>query len=306
MQKVYVVIVTYNSMKWLPKCLDTIDGYPVIIIDNFSIDGTVNYLKENYPEYIILPQHKNLGFGKANNIGISKALELGAEAVFLMNQDVYLNESVIENLFVALKNNPSYGIISPIHLNAKGNELDRDFARYCLANRKIYADSLLNNKKESLYEMPFVNAAAWLVSKECFCKIGGFDPNFFHYGEDENFCQRVAYHGLKIGIHNQNFICHDTPDIKSRPKKLFSSTYYLAYKKFIFVKFANINKAFDVYAFEKEKKNIAKKIIKSFVGLKLKYSLGYFKQLKLLYSLKKEIKKSRELNKKEGKHYISC
>ena len=65
--------------------------------------------------------------------------------------------------------------------------------------------SLINDLKkfkfsEKIYEVPFINAAIWLMSNKCLKTVGGFSPVFFHYGEDNNYCHRVIYHNLKIGI----------------------------------------------------------------------------------------------------------
>jgi GT2 family glycosyltransferase len=62
---------------------------------------------------------------------------------------------------------------------------------------------------KGIYEIEFVNAAAWLISAECIRTVGFFEPLFFLYGEDNNYLQRVTYHGLKIGIAPQSRIYHD-------------------------------------------------------------------------------------------------
>lgn len=85
-------------MQWLQKCLDSCKGYQVIIVDNNSTDGTVSFIKENFPNIHLIPQTENLGFGQANNIGIKYALEQRAEYVFLLNQDAYLQEGCLGNL----------------------------------------------------------------------------------------------------------------------------------------------------------------------------------------------------------------
>src|SRR5690606_28048723 len=95
MNIIYTVIVTYNGMKWIGDCLESLCQSSilsnVIIVDNNSEDNTVGYLKEKFPEAVILPQNQNLGFGKANNLGISYALENGADFVFLFNQDARID-----------------------------------------------------------------------------------------------------------------------------------------------------------------------------------------------------------------------
>ena len=92
-----------------------------------------------------IQQTNNLGFGKANNIGIKKALDLGVDYVFLLNQDAYLVGDTIKDLIMIHQSNLDYGILSPIHLNGKGNKLDRNFSYYLSydKNKHFYSDFIL-------------------------------------------------------------------------------------------------------------------------------------------------------------------
>src|SRR5690606_34782345 len=124
------------------------------------------------------------------------------------NQDAYLGVECIETLVAVHKQNPEYGILSPIHTNANKDRLDRGFSNYLNydSNRYFFSDFVLNNPRKDIYEVPFVNAAGWLISAKCLNTVGGFDPIFFHYGEDRNYCQRVLFHGFRIGIVPQAFM----------------------------------------------------------------------------------------------------
>lgn len=130
MSKIIIVIVTYNGMLWLPRCLNSTKSYSVIIVDNNSTDGTVNYVLTNFPDIILIQQKINIGFGQANNIGISYALEQGAKHFFLLNQDAYLEPGCIERLIKAQVRSPEYGILSPLQLNGQGDRLDQRFSYY--------------------------------------------------------------------------------------------------------------------------------------------------------------------------------
>ena len=204
-KKIAVVIVTFNGAIWIKKNLNSLlnSNYPIdiIIVDNASTDETINIVKQ-FKAIELIQNKSNLGFGKANNIGIDWAIKKGADAIFLLNQDTWIYENTISNLAEALFENPNLGIVSPIHYSADEITLDENFNTYF--NRfKIVEDS------ESLRIVSFINAAAWLVSKECFSKTGYFDPIFNHYGEDRNFCERVKYHGFNIGVVKNAAICHD-------------------------------------------------------------------------------------------------
>ena len=88
--KVFVIIVSYNGMKWIDKCLNSVlNQGEVVVVDNNSCDGTVDYIRMNFSLVKILSQTTNYGFGTANNIGISYAMKKGADAVFLLNQDAF-------------------------------------------------------------------------------------------------------------------------------------------------------------------------------------------------------------------------
>lgn len=98
---VNIIIVTYNAMPWIDHCLQSTGNYAVIVVDNASTDQTVFHIQSNYTKDTLLPQNNNLGFGQENNVGISYALKQGAEHVFLLNQDAYLVDDVLEQIIIS-------------------------------------------------------------------------------------------------------------------------------------------------------------------------------------------------------------
>ncbi len=221
-KKISVVVVTYNGEIWINKNIDSLlkSNYPIdiIVVDNASTDQSIAVLKE-YKNIQIIQNNTNLGFGKANNIGIDIAIKNGADAIFLLNQDTWIFENTITNLAEKLFKNPDLGIVSPMHYSADETILDSSFKTY-YNKHKTEVDS------NSIRIVPFVNAAAWLVSKECFQKVGYFEPIFNHYGEDRNFCDRVHYHKFKIGIVKNAAICHDRI-VKLNGNKILLQSQYL-------------------------------------------------------------------------------
>ena len=89
--------------------------------------------------------------------------------------------------------------------------------------------------------MPFINAAAWLIHKKVFETVGGFDPIFHHYGEDNNYCQRVNFHNYKIGVVPEAHIFHDSNKRREPHDYLFTEAYYLHEVKKFQIKYANLN-----------------------------------------------------------------
>lgn len=210
--KVHVIIVTYNGSLWIKKCISRVlaSDIPVqiIVIDNHSDDNTIDIIEQNFSTVELFKSTQNLGFGKANNIGLKTALERDADFVFLLNQDVYIEPDTISKLIDCYKIDNSYGILSPFHLEETAKKFDYNFGNYIQKNEHL-KDAKPNDKfSQDIYEVPFVNAAAWLITEDCLKKVGGFDPLFPHYGEDEDYAARVKYHRLKIGVVSNTFIRH--------------------------------------------------------------------------------------------------
>ena len=304
---IFIIIVTYNGMHWIDQCLKSTENYPVIVVDNNSTDETVTFIKTNYPNIKIFEQDKNLGFGQANNFGISKALKQGAEHVFLLNQDAYLKVGSLEKLIQTQKENPEYGILSPIHYNGDGSTLDRTFSNYLGYdyNNYFYADAIKSAFKK-IYSVPFVNAAAWLISRKCLETVGGFDPLFFHYGEDDNYCNRVTYHKLIIGVVPEAFVKHDRKPKKSKFIKRYSDDYFKVFKRGRLLYFANPNEL-DSKLKEHEKNKIndyKKKKFKSLLKLQFRKYDNINKEYKIFTECIERATESRMLSKCSKPNYL--
>lgn len=198
--EVSVIIVSYNFEKWMDICLGSVRKSSIpcttVVIDNLSQDNTCQKITQLFPEVILIRNNENAGFGKANNIGINYAIKNGYKYIFLLNQDAWVAPDAIEKLVVAAKNNPKMGIISPVHLNGKGDAPDKGFADYTgLKNLKD-----ISSLKEEIKPVKFVNAAMWLIPTNVLIETGGFDPIFRHYGEDVNLAQRIRKKRYNIGI----------------------------------------------------------------------------------------------------------
>ena len=212
--KIYVVVVTYNGNHWIEKCFDSLTNsnipLTILAIDNASADGTPEQIKKLFPQVELIETGANLGFGKANNIGLINALENNADYVFLLNQDAWVEPDTIGKLIEVSQHNPEFGVLSPLHMNGNGNALDLNFSYYITPPvcPNLLSD-IITNKINTIYETKYVNAAAWLLSNKCLKTIGGFDPIFPHYGEDDDYLNRTLYHELKIGIVPHTRIYHD-------------------------------------------------------------------------------------------------
>lgn len=214
MKKVFCIIVTYNALQWIDKCLSSLKSSTVkvntVIVDNCSKDGTIEYIKSRFPEVCIIANEQNRGFGQANNQGMEYAYGQGATHFFLLNQDAWVEKEAIEQL-VKVQDENGMEVVSPIHLNGEGDKFDLGF--YEMAVQHIHSidfvSDLYKNHLKEFYPAQYINAAAWMLSKKTIETIGGFDPLFFHYGEDVNYYQRIKYHRGRLSIVPAAKIHHD-------------------------------------------------------------------------------------------------
>lgn len=213
--RIYIIVVTWNGMKWLKECMESIrrSTVPVktIVIDNGSADDTCEFIRKNYPGVILLETGKNLGFGQANNVGIRYAYDNGADYVYLLNQDAYVYPDMFEKL-LAVSESPAYseiGIFSPLHVHGSRSKLDAQFKGYLRAIGTDFIEDNSVGQPKDVYCVECVPAAGWFIPRSTIEKIGGFDPIFFHYGEDHHYAQRVNYHGLKVGVVPSAKMIHD-------------------------------------------------------------------------------------------------
>jgi len=309
--KVAIVIVTYNAMQWIERCitsiLDSSIALEIIIVDNKSQDETVSFLRNKFSDKIILIEsQENLGFGKGNNLGVSIALKQGADYVFLQNQDAFLQKNTLEKLVSIAEKNSKFGIISPIHLNGEGTNLEFYFAKYMEEELTpdFYFSHISQKNLKEIYETDFVNAAAWLIPKNVLESVGGFDPIFWHYGEDNNYAQRIKYHGYKIGIVRDSYILHDSKK-RTFENYFYSERYYQDFVKFLQIKYADINKEVDFSKIKSEERNtLLFDSIMSILKLDFKKIKVNLKKLRLLNSTLEFIKKSRKINISTGSHYL--
>lgn len=249
MEKIFAVVVTFNGLKWLDRCLCSLlsSDIPVsvIVVDNASTDGTPERIVADFPSVHLIRSRINYGFAKANNIGIRYALDNGADYVFLLNQDAWVASNTVGMLLNTLSTIDGVGIVSPVHLNGAGCGLDKMFASYMPSD--FISDSFMGHVK-NVYDVRFVNAASWLVSRKCIVKVGGFDTSVFvHYGEDDNFCQRVRFHGFRIVVNTVCTICHDR-DQRSTSEDEYRHRVFKTPDLSRRIELADVNKGYDISA----------------------------------------------------------
>lgn len=279
--KIFTIIVTYNALTqdWLYKCLDSLMSSAlsteIICVDNGSTDATCQIIKSKYPSVILIENKENKGFGAANNQGFEYGIRNNADYFFLLNQDAWIETDTLEKLVQQYKNNPEYGIISPLHLNGVGDALDYNFSNYITPTNcpKLYSDFVLGIPEDKIYPTNFVNAAAWLLPIKSLKVVGGFSPAFFHYGEDNNYCQRIIFHKFKIGVFPFAKIFHDREGSRENVSNVYLSD------KLRKLKYSN---PFVDYDLASELRYLKRKIIKDKIMLRKNVMKTNREQLKFL------------------------
>lgn len=298
---IYVVIVTYKGEQWYDRCFSSLmtSSIPlrVVVVDNASGDGTVRYIKEHYPEIHLIESNENLGFGRANNLGIRYALDHDAAFVFLLNQDAWIETDTIEGLINVSQAHPEYGILSPVHLNKEKTHVEKWLLQrlddYRTTDSTLFDDVYLGRLKD-VYQTRYVNAAAWFMPRKTLDTIGGFDPVFFHYGEDDNYINRVLFHGLRIGICPKLRIVHDN----DRPRPLYDSR---EHEVLMLIEYTNVNHHHDIKA---EMRRHLSKAFKGCIRGRMKAAKKHFSDYSWLKEHRKELENSVAFNRKKGMNWL--
>ncbi|MBX7153737.1 MAG: glycosyltransferase [Candidatus Kapaibacterium sp.] len=210
-----IVIVNYNVKDFLLQCLQSIDRVrnnhrlEVIVVDNNSQDGSLEYLGLLFPWVTFIPLQENIGFGRANNVGIERA---NGEYILLLNPDTIVEEDTLLRMAEYMDAHTDVGICGCKVLNADGTfqaQCRRGFPTPWASFCKLFGLQALfpNSPLFAQYNQTFRNENETynvdaLIGAFMFCRgkqlkaIGGFDPDFFMYGEDLDLCYRMAQSGF--------------------------------------------------------------------------------------------------------------
>lgn len=199
--KVSVVVVNYNGKKYLGVCLSSLDNqtYPnfeIILVDNASADGSVEYVEEHFPSTRIIENPENYGFAKANNIGIEAAK---GEFIATLNNDTRADSQWLSELVKAAENEKNVGMCAskmlfmkhPDRIDSVGIDISRSGAVW---DRGQFESAAKYVEKSEMFG-PCAGAA--LYRKKMLDEIGLFDEDFFIYMEDADLAFRGRLAGWK-------------------------------------------------------------------------------------------------------------
>ena len=208
---VSIIIVTYNSKKYLVNCLNSIYNqeqgnysFEIIIVDNASSDGTVQHLRSNFTQLRILENHLNKGYGQANNLGVKHAR--GNIIVFL-NPDTVVKELWLENLIKPLVGSKKI-ITTPKVLKLDGKINSCGLIVHFTGLGFTRGLNLSSDNFDDCEEVNGVTGCCFAIAKTDFLELG-FDENFFLYMEDVDLSWRIHLKNFKILYVPNSVIMHD-------------------------------------------------------------------------------------------------
>ena len=203
---IWVVVVNWRQTDATLECLASLeragmDPRAIVVVDNGSGDDSVARIHARYPDTVQLPQQENLGFAKAVNLGADYAIERGATAVLLLNNDAIVMPDALQELARRLHGSPTLGVITAkIFLTEQPNHLWAVGGRF--TGRRV-VEIGAGERDVGAYDttsLDFAYGCALLVRAEAFREIGGFDERFFLYYEDIDLCLRARAAGWEIAM----------------------------------------------------------------------------------------------------------
>lgn len=215
-----VVILNWNGEKHLKEFLGSValytsDGIDIIVADNGSNDGSLKFVRENFPRVKIIELDRNYGFAE----GYNRALErVNSDYYILLNSDVEVTPRWCEPLIEFMEANSSYAAVAPKLLSylekerfeyagASGGFIDWLGYPFC-RGRILSTIEIDRGQYDTQREVFWASGAALLIRSKVFKKLGGFDGDFFAHMEEIDLCWRAQILGDKIGVVPQSVVYH--------------------------------------------------------------------------------------------------
>ena len=226
--KLSIILLNFNGLGDTLTCLDSIrklkldsTGIQIIVIDNFSSDGSQEALPE-VKDIVFIQNQDNLGYAGGNNVGIKYALRRDADAVLILNNDTIVDPKLVLNLVAAFKQGD---LISPKIYFAKGFEFHKSRYKQRESGKVVWfaggeidwenvigkhmgVDEVDRGQFAKRKEITFATGACMMVKREIFEKVGLFDEKYFLYLEDMDFCVRIKSAGFRIIFEPEAIVWH--------------------------------------------------------------------------------------------------
>ena len=206
-----MVVVTFNAMPYIDRCLASVRGYETVVVDHGSTDGTLELVEERFPQ-VRLVRQENLGLGAGWNRGMRESVT-GPGWFFILNADAWLSDGALERLVEFAESRPEAAVVGP-RMRYPDGRLQRSVRGFptlwrltteYFALRKLAPRSRLFNAfyaaefdHETEREADFVMGAAMLVRREAVDQVGPLDEGYFLFSEEVDWCYRFKQAGWKV------------------------------------------------------------------------------------------------------------
>jgi N-acetylglucosaminyl-diphospho-decaprenol L-rhamnosyltransferase len=209
-----IVIVTFNSTADITRCLESLTTSPprmaheIIVVDNASSDGTADRIRERWPDVRVMDAGGNIGFARANNLGIRVA---SGALVLVLNPDTVAGGAAIDALAACLDAHPGIGAAGPRIVDGHGRpELSWGpmISPLAEARQKLLvvghdrgwrlASAAVERRTTESRDVDWVSGACLMARRDDLQAIGLFDERFFLYTEDVDLCARLRAHGKRV------------------------------------------------------------------------------------------------------------
>jgi GT2 family glycosyltransferase len=210
-----VVVVNHNGRKHLSECFSSLRelDYPaerleLMLVDNASTDGSVEYMRRELPGVRVVEAPTNLGFGGGNNLG---AEEANGDYLLFLNNDMRADPKLVKGLLAAISSGPGIVCAGAKILNWDGSEIDfagagLHFAGY--ASQEGYGSPAFPNKYPLIKPILFACGGAMMILRDTFRAAGGFDADYFAYYEDSDLGWRLWLMGHEIVFAPKAMVYH--------------------------------------------------------------------------------------------------
>lgn len=204
---VCVVIVNWNQKGLTNECLDSMKNvtYPdvkIIVVDNGSADGSVEYLRGRHPDVHYIANTENLGFSGGNNVGIEYALAEGCDYIYLLNNDTEVAPDFLSTIVAVAEGNSTIGIAGSTAFYFSSP----DVVWYAGGHANWVSGDMIDPRAGKrlgtdlprLEDVDEVAGAGMLVRRKVIEDVGTLDPRFFIYFEETDWCQRAKKKGWRV------------------------------------------------------------------------------------------------------------
>jgi GT2 family glycosyltransferase len=205
--KVCCVVLTWNDRDNLAECLASMSKlkYPnleIIVSDNGSTDGTIEFVKADYPDVVLLENGRNLFWAGGNNLGIQRAIEDGADYILLLNNDIVVDPEMVGALVEVGESDPRIGMLGPkIYYYGDDRQLWYAGGQVSLWRgiaRHVGIRETDRGQYDEVVSTDYITGCALMVKREVVEKIGLVDPVYVAYGEDMDWSYRARLAGYQL------------------------------------------------------------------------------------------------------------